>query len=238
MTSHRILIVVTAHDTLGSTGATTGYYLGEVAVPYMAFTEAGYDVDIASIPGGPAPVDPKSLKAADVDGSPAAAFTADAEAQAKIGDTRKLADLDPSAYRAVWVAGGHGAMWDFPDDADLARLVGALFDAGQVVAAVCHGPAGLVGARRADGEPILRGRQATGFLDAEERAVKLTDVVPFLLEDRMRELGADFAGRRPWADHAVRDGNLVTGQNPMSSASAARLVLQALSEQEQTTNAG
>jgi putative intracellular protease/amidase len=230
MTSKRIVIVVTAHDTLGPAGQKTGFYLNEVAVPYVAFTEGGYDVDIASIPGGPVPADPKSLKAADVAGSPSAAFTSDPDAQAKITDTRKVADLDPSDYQAVWVAGGHGAMWDLPEDPDLAHLIGALFDAGQVVSAVCHGPAGLVGARRADGESILAGRRATGFLDAEERAVELTNVVPFLLEERMRKLGADFVGQRLWADNAVRDGNLVTGQNPKSSTSTARLVLEALSE--------
>jgi len=226
----RILIVVTGHDTLGETGRKTGYYLEEAAVPYMAFTEAGYDVDIASPGGGPVAADPGGLKAGEVAGSPSAGFMTDATAQAKVDTTLKLGELDPADYDAVWVAGGHGAMWDLPDDADLSRLLGTMFDEGKVVSAVCHGPAGLVGAHRADGKSIFADRRATGFLRSEEVAVKLADVVPFIIEDRLRALGAEFVGSRAWADNAVRDRNLITGQNPQSTASAARLVLEALAE--------
>lgn len=228
--SKRILIVVTGHEALGDTGRKTGYYLEEAAVPYMAFTEAGYEVDIASPGGGPVVADPAGLKAAEVAGSPSAGFVTDPGAQAKVDATLKLGELDPADYAAVWVAGGHGAMWDLPDDTDLAGLLGTMFDDGKVVSAVCHGPAGLVGAHRADGKSIFSGRRATGFLRAEEAAVKLVDVVPFIIEDRLRALGAEFVGHRAWADNAVRDGNLVTGQNPQSTASAARLVLEALED--------
>jgi putative intracellular protease/amidase len=226
--SSRIALVVTTHAQLGDTGRATGYYLGEVAEPYVAFADAGYQVDLVSVPGGPAPADPKSLKAAEQAGSPSARFAADPDAQAQVAATLPVADLDPGDFDAVFVAGGHGAMWDLPGSDDLARFVAGLFDAGKVVAAVCHGPGGLVDARREDGESILAGRQVTGFTNEEEQAVGLADVVPFLLEDRMRELGGAFEAGPRWSDHAIRDGNLVTGQNPRSSGSTAALVLDAL----------
>ncbi|MEP7055069.1 MAG: type 1 glutamine amidotransferase domain-containing protein [Actinomycetota bacterium] len=224
----RILVVVTSHSELGSTGRPTGYYLDEVAIPYYAFIEKGFDVDFASPLGGAAPVDPGSLSAADDPTSPAARFRADEDAQDLMASTGRLADVDPSAYAAVFVAGGHGAMWDLPFDADLARVVAAIDAAAGVVSAVCHGPAGLVGATRSDGSPVVSGRRVAVFTDAEEAAAGLTEVVPFLLESRFRELGASVVAAPLWADNAVRDGNLVTGQNPASAGSVAALVLEAV----------
>ena len=225
---NRILIVVTNHATLGDTGRATGYYLDEVAAPYYAFTDKGYDVDIASPLGGPAPMDPGSAAAADDADGPSARFLSDSIAVTAIALTRPLAQVDPAAYDAVFIAGGHGVMWDLAVDDALAQLLGAVDARGAVIGAVCHGPAGLVLATRVDGTPLVRGRRVAAFTDAEETAAGLTNVVPFLLESRMRALGAVVVSAPLWADNAVRDGNLVTGQNPMSAASTAALVLEAL----------
>jgi putative intracellular protease/amidase len=220
-----ILIVTTSHAALGRTGKPTGLWLEELAAPYYALRDAGRTVEIASIAGGQPPIDPASL--AD---PPAAArrFQDDPVALAALAATPPVALLDPAAYAGIFLPGGHGTMWDLPGNAALARLVGALFDAGRPVAAVCHGPAGLVGAIRADGKPVVAGRKVASFTDAEERAAGLAAEVPFLLESRLRALGAKFSGGPDWQPHAVRDGNLVTGQNPASSELVAGLLLEML----------
>jgi putative intracellular protease/amidase len=227
-TQKKILIVVTSHDQLGATGQKTGFWLEELATPYFVFRDAGAAVDLASPKGGPAPYDPKSL---DREGSRPASverFLADREALAKVEATLPLGGVDAGAYDAVFLAGGHGTMWDLPRSERLAEILGSMFDRGAAVAAVCHGPAGLVAARAKDGRPIVAGRKVTAFTNAEEEAVKLTSVVPFLLETRLGELGGAFVGGDMWKPHAVRDGNLITGQNPASSERVARLTLEAL----------
>jgi putative intracellular protease/amidase len=225
----RVLIVVTSHTQLGDTGRETGFYFDEMAAPYYALVDAGHTVDIASIQGGAAAHDPGSLKA-DVSERPAAVrrFLTDAAAMAKISNTIPVADARADQYRAVFLSGGHGTMWDFPTNEALAKLVGLVFDEGGIVASVCHGPAGLVGAKRADGQPVVAGLKISSFTDAEEAAVGATNVVPFLLETRLRELGAQFEGAPNFTDKSVRDGQLITGQNPMSVESVARLLVAAL----------
>jgi len=227
----KVLIVLTSHTRLGDTGKPTGFYFEELAAPYWAFTDAGHDVMIASVAGGPAAHDPASLKA-DIAERPAPVqrFLDDPTAMAKLAATQQVADVEPSAYDAVFLPGGHGTMWDLPGSDALARIVGTLFDAGKVVGAVCHGPAGLVSATRADGRPLVEGRRVNGFTDAEEEAVGLTAAMPFLLESRLRELGGHFEGGPNFKPYAVRDGNLVTGQNPASSALVAGHVLDALAQ--------
>ena len=227
----KVLIVLTSHTQLGDTGKPTGFYFEELAVPYWAFTDAGHAVEIASIAGGPAAHDPSSLKPEPAD-RPAAVqrFASDPAAMAKLAATRPVADLDPAAYDAVFLPGGHGTMWDLPGNEALARVVGSVFDRGAVVGAVCHGPAGLVSAKRADGRPLVEGRRVNAFTDAEEAAVGLTAIVPFLLETRLRELGTRVEGGPNFQPYAVRDGNLVTGQNPMSSALVAEHMLTSLAE--------
>jgi putative intracellular protease/amidase len=224
----RILMVVTSHDRLGDTGEKTGLWLEELAAPYWVLSDAGFEVDIASPKGGKAPYDPKSLGDEDDRPSSVARFLADARATAKAEKTLALETIDPARYDAVFLAGGHGTMWDLPENRALASLVGRMFDRNAVVAAVCHGPAGLVSARRADGKPIVAGRKLTSFTNAEEEAVRLTRVVPFSLETKLRELGGIFEGKGLWQAHAVRDGNLITGQNPASSSSVAELIVAAL----------
>lgn len=227
----RILIVVTSHDSLGDTGNPTGFHYEELTTPYWRFVDAGYDVDIASPEGGKAPHDPGSL-ADDASERPASVqrFLDDETAMHRIDNTLTLADVDGDDYVAVYLPGGHGTMWDLPDNAALATLLGQAYDAGKPVAAVCHGPAGFVGVTRGDGQPLVAGKKVNAFTDAEETAVKLTDVVPFLLETKLRELGGEFEGAANFEEKVVRDGNLITGQNPMSARELAETVLAAIDD--------
>lgn len=228
MTAPRILMIVTAAARMGASDQPTGLWLEELSTPYYAFIDAGAAVTLASIPGGPAPIDPKSLQPAGQNAASVDRFRADPVASAALAATQALATIDVAAFDAVFLPGGHGTMWDLPEDPTLAALLSAAWAQGKVVTAVCHGPAGLVGAHDQDGAPLVRGRRVTGFTDAEERAVGLDAVVPFLLESRLRALGGLFEHGENWAPHAVADGRLVTGQNPASSALTAALTLQAL----------
>lgn len=225
----RILFVLTSHTKLGDTGRKTGFYFEELAAPYWTLADAGHEVTLASTKGGTVMADPASLDE-DPGARPASVrrYLDDPRAMAQLQATFAIADVDPSDYDAVFLPGGHGAMWDFPENADLARAVGAIWEAGGVVGAVCHGPAGLVGAKRGDGRPLVEGLRVNAFTDSEEKAMELASVVPFLLESRLRTLGAEFEGGDDFTEHAVRDGRLATGQNPMSSEKVARLMLEAL----------
>ncbi|MGG5808139.1 type 1 glutamine amidotransferase domain-containing protein [Falsiroseomonas sp. CW058] len=225
----KVLIVLTSHAALGTTGRRTGYHWEELAVPYWAFRDAGMEVLLSTLNGGSPVADPTSLAEDQADNPPAVRrFMADAAAMIAMRNTSPVGAHRSAALAGIFLPGGHGTMWDLPRSGQLANLVGAMFDAGKAVGAVCHGPAGLVAARRADGRPVVEGRRVNGFTDAEEEAVGLTDVMPFLLETRLRELGGRFEGSAPFTPHAVRDGNLVTGQNPMSSARVAELMLEAM----------
>lgn len=228
----RILFVLTSHTDLGDTGNNTGFFFEEMATPYYILTDAGHEVTLASIAGGKPEADPASLDD-DPDKRPADVqrFMKDAGAMAMLGSTKPVADVCASDFDAVFLPGGHGAMWDFPGNAALAKVIGDTYDAGGVVGAVCHGPAGLVDAKRADGQPLVSGLTVNGFTDSEENTMGLSEAVPFLLESRLRELGGKFEGGGDFTEKAVRDGRLVTGQNPMSSAATARLLLETLAEQ-------
>jgi putative intracellular protease/amidase len=240
MPGKRVLIVATSHDRLGDTGERTGLWLEELATPYYALLDGGAEVTLASVRGGAIPLDPRSVPAQAGAGSgekPAEEqelpesvhrFLADERAMAAARGTPSVEEVDGSRFDAVFLPGGHGTMWDLPESGTLARLLGEAFDRGAVVAAVCHGPAGLVPARRRDGLPLAEGRRVSAFTNSEERAVGLHEVVPFLLEDRLKELGGRFERGPDWQPFAVRDGNLVTGQNPQSSGLVARHVLEAL----------
>lgn len=226
--SRKILFITTSHTQMGNTGRQTGIWAEEVAAPYLAFADAGYVVDIASPEGGEAPFDPSSVKPKGQNSEDMERFLANAEAQRKIKHTQRVAEVDVVGYDAVFFPGGHGAMWDLPEDVNVTRAVEAAHAAGKVIGAVCHGVAGLVAARAADGRSIVSGKRVNSFTDDEEDAAGLSSVVPFKLESRLRELGGRFEKASNWASFAVRDGTLVTGQNPASSARVAQLVLQAL----------
>jgi len=224
MTAARILIIVTSHAELGSTGKKTGFWLEELAVPYRELTRAGAHVDIASPLGGKPPVDPSS---ANNPAGEVAEFLADADATRKLDSTQRL-DQVTEKYDAVFVAGGHGAVFDLASSPVVADVLSRTYASGGVVAAVCHGPGALVNARKADGSPLVAGHRVTGFSNEEEQAVGLTEVVPFLLESRLTELGGRYEHAGKWESFAVRDGQLVTGQNPASSEATARETLAAL----------
>lgn len=223
-----VLMIVTSHGRMGATGKATGIWADELAAPYNLFVDAGLEVTIASPAGGKAQFDPSSIKPAGQNEAQVERFLNDPIAQRKAADTLPVGTLDASTYDAVFFPGGHGAMWDLPGDPGVTRAVEAAFAAGKVIAAVCHGPAGLVTARRPDGQSILAGKRVNGFTDDEERAAGLSDVVPFTLESRMRELGGLFDKAPNWQAFAVRDGLLITGQNPSSSTLVAQHVLSAL----------
>lgn len=228
MTAARILIIVTSHAELGSTGKKTGFWLEELAVPYRELTRAGAHVDIASPLGGKPPVDPSS---ANNPAGEVAAFLADADATRKLDSTLRL-DQVTGKYDAVFVAGGHGAVFDLASSPVVADVLSRTYASGGVVAAVCHGPGALVNARKADGSPLVAGHRVTGFSNEEEQAVGLTEVVPFLLESRLTELGGRYEHAGNWQPFAVRDGQLVTGQNPASSGATARETLAALAARQ------
>ncbi len=221
-----ILIVATSHAVIGDTGKPTGLWLEELTTPYAIFRDAGASVAIASIKGGAVPVDPSSAKG-DLPAS-ARRFLADPQTKQALAATPAINTVDISAYDAIFLPGGHGAMWDLPDSAALAARLGQADASGKVIAAVCHGPAGLVGAKRAEGSPLVRGKRVSAFTNAEEAAMGLTKAVPFLLETRLAELGAHIESGPRFEPFAVRDGKLVTGQNPASSEKVAELVLGAV----------
>ncbi|WP_206830193.1 type 1 glutamine amidotransferase domain-containing protein [Alicyclobacillus fructus] len=215
----KVLMVVTSADQM-TDGHPTGLWLSEFAEPYTEFKKVGYDITVASPRGGQAPIDERSVQNGELHQWP--------EAVEVLKQTVPLSQVSASDYDAIFLPGGHGTMFDFPNSAELQALIRAFAESGKVVAAVCHGPAGLVNVRLSNGEPLVKGKRVTAFTDEEERAVKLDDKVPFMLETKLRELGAQFVAQPMWADHVERDGNLITGQNPQSGISAAKAVIQAL----------
>ncbi|MBV9314833.1 MAG: type 1 glutamine amidotransferase domain-containing protein [Pseudonocardia sp.] len=219
----KILIGLTSHADLDGVRK-TGYYLSEAAHPWQVFNQAGYTVDLASTAGGEPPVD-----GADLSDPIQRAFTEDPEVRVKLASTPTFADVNSADYDAVLFAGGHGTMWDFPSDPALARVAREIYESGGVVAAVCHGPAALVGVKLSDGRALVEGKEVSAFTNAEEAAAGLTDVVPFLLQDRLEQLGAKHTGAPNFEPHVMVDNRLVTGQNPASATGVAQAVLAELS---------
>jgi putative intracellular protease/amidase len=223
-----ILMVLTSHGTLGSTGSKTGFWLEEFVVPYYVFRDNGFDVVVASPSGGRPPIDPRS-SGPDQDTEAVRRFHRDAALQEALNNTRPLSEIRFSDFDAVFFPGGHGPMWDLSNNPAVAELVSWFYDSGRPVGAVCHGPAALVQAKDRNGEPIIKGKQVTGFSDTEEKGVGLDTVVPFLLEDKLKALGGLYTRGPDWASFVVSDGKLVTGQNPVSSENAARVISHILS---------
>lgn len=207
-----VLIVLTSHGTKGKTGKPTGFYLGELTHPLAVLEAAGIPVEIASIKGGEPPVDGVEL-----DDATNAHYWKDDEFRARIRTTLPLADAKPERYSAIFFAGGHGAMWDFPDSPAVQLVTRKIYEQGGVVAAVCHGPAALVNVTLSNGDHLVKGKQVSAFTDDEERAVQLADAVPFLLASKLAEHGALHQAAPNWTAKVVVDGRLVTGQNPQSA---------------------
>ena len=219
-----VLFVVTSCAVKGKTGLPTGYNLAEVTHPFEKLKDAGIAVEFASILGGNAPLDGME----DMKDPVIARFWADAEFRHAIANTRRIDKVDPSRYSAIFFAGGHGTMWDFPDSAAAQKAIREIDAAGGIVSAVCHGPAALVNATRADGSLLVAGRKVAAFTNGEEEEVQSTHVVPFLLADKLSERGALHQNTPNWSDNVIVDGRLITGQNPQSASSLGKALRDAL----------
>lgn len=219
----KVLFVVTSHDKKGNTGESTGYYLGEVAHPWEVLHKAGYEIDFVSPKGGTPPVDGFDLK------DPAnKKFWENKEYKSKIDHSLTPSQVIPENYAAIYYAGGHGAMWDFADNTALASIASKIYENGGIVAGVCHGPAGLVNIKLNNGKYLVDGKKINAFTNEEEAEVKLTNVVPFLLEDQLKERGAQFEKSKPWQNHVVNDQRVITGQNPQSAKSVGEEIVKEL----------
>lgn len=221
----RVLIVSTSESKInGKADKDTGLWLEEFAVPYNEFKKAGFEVDVVSIKGGKVPLDPNSL--------PDEEQPEYKDAQEQLKNTPKLTADNLDEYIAIYLPGGHGTMFDFPQSDVLTEVVSDFARKNKPIGAVCHGPSGLVNATLEDGTPIVSGKQVNGFTNTEEEGMKLTDEMPFLLENKLKENGGQFTRGEDWTDYAVTDGTLVTGQNPMSSASVAKRLIEVMISQE------
>lgn len=227
MRNRKILIVVTSHAQLGFTAERTGLWVDELAIAYYRFEAAGFSVQVCSPAGGAAPVDPRSMvpKMLSADGK---RFLAGDD---RILDhTRRLSVTDSNDFEALFYPGGFGPMWDLAVNHQNALLVSKFYETGRVIGAVCHGAAALIKARRSDGYPIIYGKRITTFSNREEREIEFDTIVPFLLQDRLIELGARYERGANWRPHVVEDGNLITGQNPKSAAGVVDAMIRQLLE--------
>lgn len=223
----KILMVLTSHDKLGTTGDKTGFWLEEFAAPYYVFKDAGATITLASPLGGQPPLDPKSDDpTAQTDST--RRFKADAASQTALAHTSKLSTLSAAGFDAVFYPGGHGPLWDLAEDAASISLIETMLNAGKPVAAVCHAPAVLRHPKNRDGKSVVQGKKVTGFTNTEEQAVGLTQVVPFLVEDMLKKNGGIYSKAEDWQPYVVTDGLLITGQNPASSELAAQTLLKKL----------
>lgn len=223
----KVLIVLTSHSELGNTGLKTGFWIEEFAAPYYTLADAGVDITIASPKGGQPPIDPKS----DEPENQTAAtkrFHEDAELKDKLSKSLILAEINEQDYDAVFYPGGHGPLWDLANDRHSIALIENFYKSNKPVALVCHAPGALIKVKAENGEPLVKGKDVTGFSNTEEEAVQLTKVVPFLVEDEMKNLGASYSKGPDWGSYVKQDGLLITGQNPGSSEEAAKLLLAAL----------
>lgn len=225
----KILMVLTSHDELGTTGKKTGFWLEELAAPYYAFLDAGAEITLASPKGGQPPLDPKSDEP-DSQTDETRRFHADSAAQAVMASTVKLDTVDQEAFDAVFYPGGHGPLWDLANDKHSISLIEQTLQAGKPVALVCHAPGVLRDVKNADGTPLVKGKKVTGFTNSEEEGVGLTDVVPFLVEDVLKQNGGLYSRGDDWQSYTVQDGLLITGQNPGSSAETAKVLLASLAK--------
>lgn len=223
----KILMVLTSHAELGTTGEKTGVWLEEFVAPYYLLLDEGAEITLASPKGGQPPIDPKSE-----DENAQTAFTlryaTDTELKQKLSQTHKLSEMVESVYDALFYPGGHGPLWDLATDNDSITLIQKFNDNNKPMAFVCHGPAAILNAETSSGDPLVKDKEVTGFSNTEEESVKLTNIVPFLLEDALNKLGARYTKAANWQVNVKRDGNLITGQNPASSAEAAKTLLETI----------
>ena len=220
----KILMVLTSHNRLGNTGEKTGFWLEEFAAPYYVFRDNNAQLTLASPTGGHPPIDPKSA-APDAQTEATKRFQNDEEAKNQLANTQRLEALNPEDFDAIFYPGGHGPLWDLAEDVQSISLIESFHGRDKPVGCVCHAPAVLRHAKDSNGLPLVRGKKVTAFTNGEEAAVQLTEVVPFSVEDMLKLNGGIFSKGEYWQSHVVVDGNLVTGQNPASSAAAAEALL-------------
>ena len=211
-----ILFVLTSHDQLGETGKKTGFWVEEFAAPYYTLLDKDVEIIVATPKGGKAPIDPSS-DTEDASTEDTKRFHNDAKAQDLINNTHKLAEMNPTDFDAVFYPGGHGPLWDLANDEHSITLIETFNKLEKPISFVCHAPAALKYVKGKNGESIVKGKKVTGFTNSEEKAVDLVDVVPFLVEDMLQENGGQYSKKEDWAEYVVKDGNLITGQNPASS---------------------
>ncbi len=220
----KILMVITSHDQLGDTGKKTGFWLEEFAAPYYVFKDAGAEITLASPKGGQPPLDPSSDKP-DAQTADTTRFKDDTFAQNALAHTVVLSTVSADGFDAIFYPGGHGPLWDLAEDMDSRKMIEAFAVSDRPIGAVCHAPAVFKHVKGTDGKSLVFGRNVTGFTNTEEAGAGLTDVVPFLVEDMLKANGGNYHKGDDWASFVVTDGKLVTGQNPASSAEAARKLL-------------
>ncbi|MDC0610832.1 type 1 glutamine amidotransferase domain-containing protein [Vibrio sp.] len=225
----KILMVLTSHEDLGTTGEKTGFWLEEFAAPYYTFIDSGAEVTLASPKGGQPPLDPKS-ELEDFQTDYTRRFNSDSAAQSVLANTVQLATIKESEFDAVFYPGGHGPLWDLANSEDSIALIESFAAADKTIGFVCHAPGVLVNVKSASGEHFVKGRKVTGFTNGEEAGVQLTDVVPFLIEDTFIAQGADYQKGPDWGTFIVEDGKLITGQNPASSEAVAEALLKQLGQ--------
>jgi putative intracellular protease/amidase len=219
-----VLFVVTSNAVKGKTGIPTGFNLSEVTHPLAKLEAGGINVEIASIKGGAAPLD--GLE--DFNDPVNAKYWEDVDFRSAIANTIRLDKVDPASYSAIFFAGGHGTMWDFPEDPAVKSGVRQIYEAGGIVSAVCHGPAALVNVTLSDGSYLISNKNVASFTNGEEEEVQSTQVVPFLLADALSAHGAIYHVAPNWSNNVIVDGRLITGQNPQSAASVGEAILVAL----------
>lgn len=220
----KILFVLTSHDQLGNTGEKTGFWIEEFASPYYYLVDKGVDVILASPNGGQPPIDPTSDKPENQTES-TIRFKADKDLQEKVSKTHKLSEVSSDDYDAVFYPGCHGPLWDLAESETSAKLIESFYNSNKPVSFVCHAPAALKHVKNTDGEPLVKGKKVTGFTNTEEALVQLTDVVPFLVEDMLKENGGIYSKKGDFQEYAIEDGLLITGQNPASSEKVAEMLL-------------
>lgn len=226
----KILFIVTSHAILGSTGKATGFHFSEMGEPYAYLKDQGYGIDFASPLGGKAPVigydeaDPLQRQ-----------LKEDAELQHKLNTTLKPSEINPQDYQAIYYVGGHGVMWDFAGNQELTQLTAHMYEDGKIVAAVCHGPAGLVNVKLSDGSYLVNGKRIAAFSDDEERAIGLENTVPFMLESTLAAHGARYTKAPLWQENIEVDQRIVTGQNPASALGVAKAIDGLLQESNRTS---
>lgn len=223
----KILFVLTSHDQLGNTGEKTGFWIEEFASPYYYLVDKGVEVTLASPKGGQPPIDPTSDKPENQTES-TKRFKTDKDLQEKLSKTHKLSEVSSEDYDAVFYPGGHGPLWDLAESETSAKLIESFYNSNKPVSFVCHAPAALKHVKNSDGEPLVKGKKVTGFTNTEEALVKLTDVVPFLVEDMLKENGGIYSKKGDFEEYALEDGLLITGQNPASSEKVAEILFNKL----------